>query len=103
MRLTLQDRFILMNHLIPQKGDWVTIQVCSGTKKKLKLTSGELEQLTQRQKDKLPLWDDEFNPEVDIDLTTSELTKINNYIDQLDKEKGIELSFADTILKIKGE
>ena len=43
MRLTIQDRFVILTHLMPKKGDWLTMQVSKNIEAKLKFTTEELQ------------------------------------------------------------
>ena len=104
MRLTIEDRFIVINGLIPKKSDWLQAQIFRGVEKKCRPSESELMQLTQRQEKKLPMWDLDFNPEAEVEFTASENAQLIARIDRHKAEpEGIAISWVDTILKLTGE
>lgn len=104
MKMSIKDRMVLPD-LYPPRGDFPQQLFIREIRKKTELSLKEMEYYEFRHEGGRVFWDEEKAKDdfLDVNLSHSELTFLNEQIDRMDREKAITQDNLDLCIKLREE
>ena len=100
--LSVQDR-LSVGTLLPEKGTYLKLLIAKHINKKTELSSEEVEKLKVRAtRNNGVTWDQANAKDKPVELTITEISFLNERIDEMDKAEQIPFGVIDLCEKIKG-
>ena len=106
MLLSIQERLQVLNGLLPQEGDFVTLRVVNEANNTIGLSSDELEKWGVVQEDGMVRWNTTAESEVDIPITDAARGLIAKELNRLNDEDKLtiqQLSLWDKFVSPNGQ
>lgn len=100
MKLTVKDRLMILG-LLPQEGSLCEMVDIYDLARQLKLSDEEKEIVKYNEDGQSITWDSKADPNKDIIFSSDQKKIFMSQIDKLDREKKINLSQIETILKVQ--
>ena len=100
MKLTIKDRLTIIG-MLPQEGTLMEMTDIYDLVRNLKLTDKEKLDTEYKEEGQNIIWNQQKDPNRDIQITSDQKAIFMKAVDNLDKEGKISLGQIETILKIK--
>ena len=101
MKLSVKDRVLMSNQLLPKEGDIVTLTIAKDVQDKIRISQDEMKRSGMKANPAGGLqWDKDFKKV--IEFTNAELELLRKQIGELDTKKKITPEILDVCLMIKG-
>ena len=101
MILSIEDRVVIMNDVLPEQGNILEMILVKSINKKVEFTPKEITDFNLKQNGRNLTWNGTVNTDVEVCFEESEINLLKEQYKKFDEEKRISVRMFDLYLKIK--